>query len=317
MTIEQAYRYGARELENAGVGESGTDAWYLLEYVTKISRAEYFCDPQKELDKEQELLYFLYVEKRAQRIPLQHITGEQEFMGLSFRVNESVLIPRQDTEVLAEYALDLLRAQQYGGGVRTDAADTDMGAAMDADAGSVRILDMCTGSGCILLSILYYMNKKIPQYVAEGTGADISCEALQVAEENAERLGLKAAWLSGDLFSRVEGRYRLIVANPPYVRTAVLEELQDEVRYHDPRIALDGREDGLYFYRRIVVECRDHLEEGGHLLMEIGYDQAEEVCTLMREAGFSKVEVKKDLAGLDRVVAGVYDKCAKMGDIVR
>lgn len=287
MTIEQAYRYGAQELENAGVEESGLDAWYLLEYVTKISRAEYFGDSQRELEKEQELQYFLYIEKRAQRIPLQHITGEQEFMGLSFLVNESVLIPRQDTEVLVECALDLLRSR-----------------------GNARVLDMCTGSGCILLSILHYMNKEVPQFTIEGTGADISCEALQVAEENAKRLGLTAVWLSGDLFSRVEGRYQMIVANPPYVRTAVLEELQDEVRYHDPRIALDGREDGLYFYRRIVVECKGHLEEGGHLLMEIGYDQAKEVCALMQAAGFSQIEVKKDLAGLDRVVIGVYDKCA-------
>ena len=296
MTREQAYQYGVRKLENAGMEESKLDAWYLLEYVAKISRADYFSDSQRELAQEQELLYFLYIEKRAQRIPLQHITGEQEFMGLSFFVNESVLIPRQDTETLVECALDLLKRQMSEKG--------------KMPITPVRILDMCTGSGCILLSILYYMKEYAPQSEIEGTGADISGEALQVAQENEKRLGLEAVWLLGDLFSKIEGRYQMIVVNPPYVRTAVLEELQEEVRYHDPRIALDGKEDGLYFYRRIVIECREHLEKGGHLLMEIGYDQAEEVSALMQAAGFSQVKVKKDLAGLDRVVAGVYDRCA-------
>lgn len=329
MTTQQAYQYGVRELENAGVEEAKLDAWYLLEYVTKVSRAEYFANPQKNLEQEQELQYFLYIEKRAQRIPLQHITGEQAFMGLSFLVNEAVLIPRQDTEILVEHALDLLQARQICGDGKTETAEetseggesettgetsgggeTETAKGKDGNAQNIRILDMCTGSGCILLSILHYMKEESPQLVIEGTGADISCEALQVAQENGERLGIQATWQSGDLFSRIEGQYQMIVANPPYIRTSSLKELQEEVRYHDPRIALDGHEDGLYFYRRIVTECKEHLEEGGHLLMEIGYDQAEEVCALMRAAGFSQVEVKKDLAGLDRVVIGVYDRCA-------
>lgn len=292
MKMDEAYWYGRQELGEADVEEAKVDAWYLLEYATKVSRAEYFKDPGRELTKEQELRYFLYIEKRAQRIPLQHITGEQEFMGLPFLVNEFVLIPRQDTEVLAETARDWLN--RY---------------AKEAEASekALRILDMGTGSGCILLSLLQDVKEKAYAFEVEGVGVDVSNEALQVARENAERLELSAEWVHGNLFARVEGCFRMIVSNPPYVRTGVLDKLQAEVRFHDPRIALDGKEDGLYFYRRIVEESRAYLEPGGCLLLEIGYDQADAVTELMCKAGFSEVRVKKDLAGLDRVVSGVYD----------
>lgn len=292
MKMDEAYWYGRQKLGEADVEEAKVDAWYLLEYVTKVSRAEYFKDPGRELTKEQELRYFLYIEKRAQRIPLQHITGEQEFMGLPFLVNEFVLIPRQDTEVLAETARDWLNryAKEAEGSEK-----------------ALRILDMGTGSGCILLSLLQDVKEKAYAFEVEGVGVDVSNEALQVARENAERLELSAEWVHGNLFARVEGCFRMIVSNPPYVRTGVLDKLQAEVRFHDPRIALDGKEDGLYFYRRIVEESRAYLEPGGCLLLEIGYDQADAVTELMCKAGFSEVRVKKDLAGLDRVVSGVYD----------
>lgn len=301
MRMDEAYSYGRRELEEAGVGEAQVDAWYLLEYATKLSRADYFKEPRRELTKEQELRYFLYIEKRAQRIPLQHITGEQEFMGLPFLVNEFVLVPRQDTEILAEIALALLKSISKER--QKDVAERE------PVASPMRILDMGTGSGCILLSLLHYM-KEDSCLVLEGVGADISNEALQVARENAKRMELEAEWVHGDLFSKVEGKFQVIVSNPPYVRTAELDRLQAEVRYHDPRIALDGNADGLYFYRRIVEECKIYLEPGGHLLFEIGHDQAEDVAGMMRNAGFSKIKIKKDLAGLDRVVSGVYDRCA-------
>lgn len=299
--MDEAYSYGRRELQEAGVGEAQVDAWYLLEYATKLSRADYFKEPRRELTKEQELRYFLYIEKRAQRIPLQHITGEQEFMGLPFLVNEFVLVPRQDTEILAEIALALLKSISKER--QKDVAERE------PVASPMRILDMGTGSGCILLSLLHYM-KEDSCLVLEGVGADISNEALQVARENAKRMELEAEWVHGDLFSKVEGKFQVIVSNPPYVRTAELDRLQAEVRCHDPRIALDGNADGLYFYRRIVEECKIYLEPGGHLLFEIGHDQAEDVAGMMRNAGFSKIKIKKDLAGLDRVVSGVYDRCA-------
>ena len=210
----------------------------------------------------------------------------QEFMGLPFLVNEHVLIPRQDTEVLVEQALCLLEKEKKHKEI-------------------VRILDLCTGSGCILLSMLHYVRRKrkIDIY---GVGSDISKEALAVAVENAKKLGIEAKFVQGDLFENVEGSFDMILSNPPYIRTSEIERLQEEVRFHDPIKALDGKEDGLYFYRIIVKESRQYLKRGGWLIFEIGSDQAEAVKTLLQEAGYENIEVKKDLAGLDRVVYGMY-----------
>lgn len=286
MTLKEAYTDGKQRLEQAGVPEADLDAWYLLEYVTGISRTAFYADPDKEVPKAQKEQYEDCLKKRIRRIPLQHITGEQEFMGLNFRVNEHVLIPRQDTETLVEQALDLLKAK----------------AAPRAE-GKYRFLDMCTGSGCILLSMLFHA-----RYPAAGIGADISEKALAVARDNADALGMKADFIQGDLFENVKGKFSMILSNPPYIPSAVIETLQEEVRLHDPREALDGKEDGLYFYRRIVKESREYLLAGGYLLLEIGHDQAEEVSGLMHQAGYSDIRVKKDLAGLDRVVYGRYIK---------
>ena len=217
----------------------------------------------------------MVIAKRAQRIPLQHITGEQEFMGLTFRVNEHTLIPRQDTEILVEEAMLYLHD-------------------------GMRILDMCTGSGCILLSLLKYSNE------CEGVGVDISEQALAVARENATRLGLKAGFVQSDLFEQVQGRFDMLVSNPPYIATKEIETLMPEVREHEPMQALDGMEDGLYFYRKIVEKSADYLYNGARLYFEIGYDQGEAVSTLMREKGYQDVKVIKDYAGLDRVVVGKW-----------
>lgn len=284
MTLKDTYTDGKQRLEQAGVPEADLDAWYLLEYVTGISRAAFYADPDREVPKAQKEQYEDCLKKRIRRIPLQHITGEQEFMGLNFRVNEHVLIPRQDTETLVEQALDLLKAK----------------AAPRAE-GKYRFLDMCTGSGCILLSMLFHA-----RYPATGIGADISEKALAVARDNADALGMKADFIQGDLFENIKGMFSMILSNPPYIPSAAIETLQEEVRLHDPREALDGKEDGLYFYRRIVKESREYLLAGGYLLLEIGHDQAEEVSGLMHQAGYSDVRVKKDLAGLDRVVHGRY-----------
>ena len=275
MTLREAYEYGQEKLKNAGISDAAVDAWYLLEFATGLSRAEYFLRMNEEMAPEEEAKYREYIERREKRIPLQHITGTQEFMGLEFLVNEHVLVPRQDTEVLVETVLD------------------DLQPGMD-------VLDMCTGSGCILLSLM-----KLGKEVC-GTGVDISEEALDVARGNAEKLDVKATFLQSDLFEKVEGTYDVIVSNPPYIRTCVIEELEAEVRLHDPMLALDGKEDGLYFYRRIIGESVKFLKEKGKLYFEIGHDQGVDVKQLMEEAGLSYVTVKKDLAGLDRVVFGVY-----------
>ena len=303
MTLRTGYTEAKRRLEESGIEEAALDAWLLLEHVTGISRASYYADPDREMSPDEWRRYSELVGRRAERVPLQHITGTQEFMGLVFEVNEHVLIPRQDTEILVEQALAFI------GSGKVPAAENSR----------TRILDMCTGSGCILLSVMHwaesYRQKALRRagdtarggekqdIIIEGTGADISPKAL--AEKNARRLGISAGFVESDLFGAVRGKYGMIVSNPPYIRTDEIKDLQEEVRLHDPVIALDGREDGLYYYRRIVRESRSYLEEGGALLFEIGCDQAEAVSGLMRGAGFSEITVKKDLAGLDRVVSGV------------
>lgn len=275
MTLQEAYYYGKQVLASVPIEDAEMDAWYLLEFVTGIGRTEYFLKMGQEMTQEQEERYIFLLQRRAEHIPLQHITGVQEFMGLEFRVNEHVLVPRQDTEILAEQILKELKP-------------------------GMRVLDMCTGSGCILISLA-----KLGQAVS-GVGVDISEQALAVAKENAMKHGTDIQLVQSDLFENVVGTYDVIVSNPPYIRTAVIQELSAEVKFHEPVLALDGKEDGLYFYRRIIRESIRYLKENGKLYFEIGHDQGRDVQNLMKEAGFSEVTVKKDLAGLDRIVFGVY-----------
>ena len=262
-TLQMIYREGKEQLEAAGVPDADLDAWYLLEFVTGISKARYYGNPEAGIDEREALKYRDVIRQRAERIPLQHITGEQEFMGFSFQVDEHVLIPRQDTETLVEEALEVLKPKMKG------------------IAG------------------------------LKGTGADISREALKVAEENGRRLeipGDQLAWVRGDLFEKLEGPFDLLVSNPPYIPSGELSGLQEEVRLHDPALALDGHEDGLYFYRRIAAEAGKYLRDGAFLMLEIGWDQGEAVRGLLEAAGYQEVEVKKDLSGNDRVVRGRYGK---------
>lgn len=283
MTYRELYEYGKQKLEAAGVAEAALDARLLLEYICHTDRNELLVHADRERGSMEEQFYRTVIEKRAARIPLQHIVGEQEFMGLCFKVNEHTLIPRQDTEILVEEAMHHL-------------------------SDGMRILDVCTGSGCILLSLLKYSNE------CEGVGIDLSGQALMTARENAERLRLEAAFLEGDLFAPLadfvsdkttDRLFDMIISNPPYIETAVIDTLMPEVREHEPVMALDGGEDGLYFYRKIVAEAPVHMRKGAHLLFEIGCEQGEAVTNLMREAGFAQVETFKDYAGLDRVVSGV------------
>ena len=287
MTYGELYEYGKRTLEAAGVAEAALDARLLLEYICHTDRNELIVHADRNRSGMEEQFYRTVIEKRAERVPLQHITGEQEFMGLSFRVNEHTLIPRQDTEILVEEAMRHL-------------------------VDGMRILDMCTGSGCILLSLLKYSNE------CEGIGVDISEMALEVARENAARLQLSAAFLAGDLFAPLEsleaertvrgGRhgvlFDMVVANPPYIETGVIAALMPEVRAHEPLAALDGGEDGLSFYRRITTQAPAYMQRGAYLFFEIGCGQAQAVTALMQETGFGGIEVLRDYAGLDRVVYG-------------
>ena len=303
MTYGELYRRGRDALEGAGVPEAELDARLLLEWVCGTDRSDLLAHGDRERSAGEQEEYERLIAGRKGRIPLQHLTGVQAFMGLEFAVDGHVLVPRQDTEVLVEEALRNLHD-------------------------GMRILDMCTGSGCILISLLHYSND------CRGVGADISGEALAVARGNAERLlGASActwmrdgtevldgcgaddppcaedrqgriSFIESDLFHGIEGRFDIIVSNPPYIRSGEIPGLMPEVREHEPVLALDGGEDGLAFYRRIVEGCRAHLCGGGMLFLEIGYDQGEAVSGLLAEAGFLEVAVVKDYAGLDRVVWG-------------
>lgn len=273
MQYQELYRMGKDRLTEAKVPEAELDARLLLEEVCGTDRNDLLVHGDKEVPPEQCDRYVEYIQRRQKREPLQQITGYQEFMGLRFKVTPDVLIPRQDTEILVE---EVMRYVHDG----------------------MHILDMCTGSGCILLSLLKYSND------CEGTGCDISEPALKVAEENAKELSLNASFVQSNLFENISGKYEFIVSNPPYIPTGVIPTLMEEVRDHEPVSALDGREDGLYFYREIVEKAGEYLYPGGMLFFEIGYDQAEKVSSLMRQAGYQEVTVCKDLAGLDRVVYG-------------
>lgn len=273
MTLREAWNLGKKRLTAAEVPDADLDAWYLLEWCTGVSRSHYLAYPDEIISHDQEEQYRVSLVKRERRIPLQQITGEQEFMGLSFYVNEHVLIPRQDTEILVEETAKFLRD-------------------------GMQFLDLCTGSGCILLSLLHLKPG------VEGTGVDLSPEALKVAEKNRERLGAKAALIQSDLFDKIERAFDVIVSNPPYIKRAEIETLMDDVRLHEPYMALDGHEDGLYFYRKIAEEAPKYLRAGGGLFLEIGCDQGACVAELLRQQGFADVKVVKDLAGLDRVVEG-------------
>lgn len=277
MNYRECFEKGKSALAEAGIEEADLEARLLLEHVCGTNRNDLLAHGDREVLPEQETGYLSLLDKRAQRIPLQHLTGVQDFMGLEFDVNEHVLIPRQDTEILVEEALRELR----------DGMD---------------ILDMCTGSGCILISLLRYSND------CTGLGVDLSEEALSVAEGNARKLLApeeQVRFLKSDLFEKVDGMYDMIVSNPPYIPSGVIPSLMPEVREHEPLGALDGREDGLYFYHRITEECRKYLKPGGMLFYEIGYDQGAAVSGILSREGFGEVQVIKDYAGLDRVVSGV------------
>ena len=280
MTYRECYEKGSRILNEAGIEESTLDARLLLEAVCGTNRNDLLVHGEQPVEPEAEEKYFGWIGKRAGRIPLQQLTGEQDFMGLTFTVNENVLIPRQDTEILVEEVLKELHD-------------------------GMRILDMCTGSGCILLSLLHYSND------CEGLGVDLSAEALEVAGRNVLKVltpekAEHAHFLQSDLFEKVEGKFEIIVSNPPYIASAEVEKLMPEVRDHEPRMALDGTEDGLHFYRRIIEEAGRHLVSSGMLFFEIGYDQGQAVSELMRTEGYCEVQVVQDYAGLDRVVLGTY-----------
>ena len=273
MTYREAIDLGEKILKEAGVVDAKNDAWLLLTMVCKIDRTYYFVHMDEEIDTESMLEFKSVLKKRSERIPLQYITGEQEFMGLNFKVNSNVLVPRQDTECLVEEALKYIRP-------------------------GMKVLDMCTGSGCIIVSIM----KDVAN--VEGYGADISKQALLVAKENALNNHVPVTFERSDLFENITGKYDVIVSNPPYIRTNEIQGLMPEVSLFEPVEALDGKEDGLFFYRKMVKESKNYLNPNGIILFEIGCDQGADVSNMLIYAGYRNVRVIKDLARNDRVVIG-------------
>ncbi len=283
MNYSEAYAHGTQILSAAGISEAALDSRLLLEYITGHDRQKLLTEPAEELSGREAAEYDRLLDQRASRIPLQLITGSCNFMGIDFTVSDKVLIPRQDSECLVEEAM------RYTG----DGAD---------------ILDLCTGSGCLLLSLMHYKNN------CRGTGTDISPDALSVARINQRMLedtgglnGGTVSFLEGDLYDALDAgsRFDVIISNPPYIRSADIETLMPEVRDHEPRLALDGGEDGLIFYRRIAKGAGEYLARYGRLFFEIGYDQAADVTRILQDAGYTDISVIKDYGGNDRVITAV------------
>ncbi|WP_026835511.1 peptide chain release factor N(5)-glutamine methyltransferase [Eubacterium xylanophilum] len=283
MTYEELIQEGIVKLSESGIEEAEINAYYLMQAAVMVTgrsygRTEHFLWKKDEVDDSVVTDFREKIAIRSRRIPLEHITGFTEFMGIRFSVNENVLIPRQDTECLVERALEISEGKD--------------------------VLDLCTGSGCIGISIAKLGSPK------SVTLADVSERALEVARENweavREEIDPQVRLVQGDLYENLADKYDIIVSNPPYIRSSDIEDLMPEVRDYDPMLALDGGEDGLVFYRRIVGEGRRYLNANGVMLLEIGCDQGEEVSRIMQENDFTDIAVIKDLAGLDRVVFGRY-----------
>jgi release factor glutamine methyltransferase len=270
-TYKQLLQTGRELLKQQGIADADLDAWYLLAHVFKMKRTDLLLKGDLLVDEEAGQQYLELIHQRATHIPLQHVLGTQEFMGLEFEVNGDVLIPRQDTETLVEEVLKYCDDKS--------------------------VLDMCTGSGCIIISLA-----KLGK-LRHAVGVDLSEKALAVAAGNVDKHMVTVDLLQSNLFDSVKGSFDIIVSNPPYIPSGDIEDLMSEVRDFEPRMALDGSGDGLEFYRCISKAAKEHLNPDGLIFYEIGYNQGEAVKLILKEEGFTEVIIKKDLSGLDRIVA--------------
>ena len=268
---------GAKMLTQAGIDEAELDAGYILEYITGLNSAQYFIHSEDIIEKNKAEEFFRLIERRSKRIPLSYVIGTRDFFGLTFKVDENVLIPEQETELLVEEVIKHSEGKS--------------------------VLDMCTGSGCIAISIALFGK---PSKVA---ASDISEKALEVARENAKSLKAgEISFIRGDMFENVTDKFDIIVSNPPYIETGEIDELMPEVRDYIPRLALDGDIDGLKFYRIISKEAVKKLNKNGRIFYEIGYNQSRAVASILLENGFTDVKIMKDYSGLDRIVMAKLDE---------
>lgn len=312
MTLFELLTQGTECLERAESPDAGNDAKLLLLEAFGLDMTHFLLNRMQKMPEDQRVSecvekYQEWIMRRAKRVPLQQILGSQEFMGMEFFVNEHVLIPRQDTETLVELVLERECRNERQNEQPDEHECENHGKIQRNIQHKKRVLDLCAGSGCIGISLAVLSGF---EYVAE---ADLSEEALKVTRKNVERLvqgaGTSVECFHGDLFSAIpDGAepFDILVSNPPYIPTKVIEGLEPEVRDHEPMMALDGTEDGLLFYRRIAKEAGRVLAPGASVYLEIGYDQGEAVSELLREQGFTEIEVHKDLAGNDRVVCGKF-----------
>ena len=275
MKIEEVLKEGKRILNKNNVEDANLIARILLEFVLKIDRNQLLIKQEQEVDIEKEKEYNLAIEKIMQGVPLQYITNSQEFMELNFYVDENVLIPQPDTEILVEEVIKIVSKEN-----------------------KINILDICTGSGCIGISLANAVtNAKI-------TMSDISKNAIEIAKKNAKENDVieRIKFIESDMFENIEGKFDIIVSNPPYIETDVINTLSREVQ-NEPIIALDGGKDGLIFYRKLINEAPKYLNDEGYLCMEIGYDQKEKVIELAKKVDvFKEIKSVKDLSGNDRVI---------------
>ncbi|MBE5955875.1 MAG: peptide chain release factor N(5)-glutamine methyltransferase [Lachnospiraceae bacterium] len=283
------YKEGSALLKKAGITDWEYDCRVLLEWTCGVSRMDLLLEPDKEIPEEQKNRFLSYLNKRALHEPLQYLIGEWEFMGMPFKVNPSVLIPRQDTEVLIEWILE--REGKH-------CVETD-------EKQELKLLDVCTGSGCIAISLDSMLPARSGKRV-NTEALDISKDALQTAMDNNILNQTHVNFIESNMFEKIDRTYDIMVSNPPYIPTEVVEGLMAEVVQFEPRIALDGMEDGLFFYRILAKDGRKHLSKGGRLYLEIGHDQGRTVPEILQKEGFSEIEVKKDFAGNDRCVRAVF-----------
>ena len=268
---------GTKMLTQAGIDEAELDARYILEYITGLNSAQYFIHSEDIIEKNKAEEFFRLIERRSKRIPLSYVIGTRDFFGLTFKVDENVLIPEQETELLVEEVIKHSEGKS--------------------------VLDMCTGSGCIAISIALFGK---PSKVA---ASDISEKALEVARENAKSIKAgEISFIQGDMFENVTDKFDIIVSNPPYIETGEIDELMPEVRDYIPRLALDGDIDGLKFYRIISKEAVKKLNKNGRIFYEIGYNQSRAVASILLENGFTDVKIMKDYSGLDRIVMAKLDE---------
>lgn len=282
-SIEQLLQYGKDALEQSGNEYAKYERKVLLEEVLQMTYMQMLVNPSAEVSAQDEMRYKQLIEKRCNHYPLQYILGYTHFMDYTFFVNENVLIPRNDTEVLVELADKIVKEA-------------------DMPKEQYSVLDMCCGSGCIGISLKLY-NKDIAL-----TLCDISTGALEVTQKNLDKYNIEAEVTESNLFDSIDGTYSMIISNPPYIEQDVIESLMPEVKDYEPRLALDGGEDGLVFYRSIIASSKNYLQPGGYLLFEIGYNQGKQVFDMMEAAGFLNVTIQKDYSGLDRIVYGYTNR---------